>query len=134
MTDNANTFVEPGASAGSERKPLTARFDDAFRLAHELHRDQRRKGAQTPYMSRLIAVASLVVDAGVDEETAIAALLHDAIEDQGEKISLEQIEARFGSRVAGIVHDCTDAFTQPKPPWKQRKLDYRAHVPNLCAD
>jgi (p)ppGpp synthase/HD superfamily hydrolase len=134
MTDNANSFAQPGAFAGGERTPLTASFDDAFRLAHELHRDQRRKGTQTPYISHLIAVASLVLDAGGDEETAIAALLHDTIEDQGDKISLEQIEARFGPRVARIVNDCTDAFTQPKPPWKQRKLDYLAHVPNLGAD
>jgi (p)ppGpp synthase/HD superfamily hydrolase len=134
MTDSTNPPVEKTASAAGDRKPLTTRFDDAFCLAHELHREQHRKGTKTPYISHLIAVASLVLEAGGDEDMAIAALLHDAIEDQGEKISLEQIEARFGSRVARIVHDCTDAFTQPKPPWKQRKLDYLARVPEFADD
>tara|TARA_R110002124_G_scaffold7105_14_gene41778 strand:- start:506 stop:1120 length:615 start_codon:yes stop_codon:yes gene_type:complete len=113
---------------------LNNKFDEALLLAHDLHRDQRRKGTDIAYMSHLMAVASLVIEAcehtGFErvEELAIAALLHDALEDQGHKISLEEIENRFGSLVAGIVADCSDAVVdeegQAKPPWRERKKAY----------
>jgi GTP pyrophosphokinase len=73
-----------------------------------------------------MSVAGLVLEAGGDEDQAIAALLHDVVEDCGGQPILEEVAKRFGPRVANIVDGCTDAYTIPKPPWKQRKLDYLA--------
>jgi GTP pyrophosphokinase len=73
-----------------------------------------------------MAVAALVLEAGGDEDQAIAGLLHDVVEDCGGHPVLEEVRARFGDRVATIVQGCTDAYTIPKPPWKQRKLDFLA--------
>ena len=108
---------------------LTERFDDAFNFAHKLHRDQTRKGTSIPYVSHLMAVAALVVEHGGDEDQAIAALLHDAVEDQGGSKTLAQIRQSFGSPVAAIVSDCTDAWSEPKPPWRARKEAYLAALP-----
>ena len=103
---------------------LTQRFDEAFRYAHELHRDQTRKGTFIPYISHLLTVAGLVIEHGGTEDQAIAGLLHDAPEDQGGAATLDEIRARFGGKVAAIVADCTDAWTDPKPPWRERKEAY----------
>ena len=95
----------------------------AVSLAFDIHAGQVRKGAETPYIGHLLGVASLVLEHGGDEEQAVAAILHDAIEDCG----IEQegvIAGRFGARVAAIVRGCTDADSIPKPPWRQRKQDY----------
>jgi (p)ppGpp synthase/HD superfamily hydrolase len=105
---------------------LTDRFDDALAYASRIHRDQRRKGTEIPYVSHLLAVASLTLEHGGDEDQAIAALLHDAAEDQGGAERLADIEARFGPAVARIVHDCTDSWVEPKPDWRQRKEAYLA--------
>lgn len=107
---------------------LTSRFDEAFRYAHDLHRDQRRKGTTVPYISHLMAVAALVIEHGGDEDQAIAALLHDAAEDQGGLATLGDIERRFGAKVAEIVSDCSDACTEPKPEWRARKKAYLAKL------
>jgi GTP pyrophosphokinase len=107
---------------------LTERFDRAFLFASELHRDQIRKGSRVPYLAHLLAVTAIVLENGAEEETAIAALLHDAIEDQGGAATREEIRRRFGSRVVEIVDRCTDAETIPKPPWRERKEAYIAHV------
>jgi (p)ppGpp synthase/HD superfamily hydrolase len=107
---------------------LTQRFKEALDYALELHGDQQRKGSDTPYVAHLLAVASLVLEDGGDEEQAIAALLHDAPEDQGGRETLEAIRQRFGDRVADIVHGCTDTYETPKPPWRQRKEDYLEHL------
>jgi predicted HD phosphohydrolase len=96
---------------------LTERFDEAFRYAHQLHRTQERKGTSVPYISHLMSVAALVVEHGGNEDQVIAALLHDAAEDQGGAPTLAEIRTRFGNSVAAIVSDCTDAWTEPKPPW-----------------
>jgi GTP pyrophosphokinase len=93
-----------------------------------LHASQTRKGKNVPYVAHLLAVASLVLEAGGDEDEAIAALLHDAIEDQGDKITLEDIGSCFGEKVAAIVASCTDSTTVPKPPWRARKQTYIAHL------
>jgi (p)ppGpp synthase/HD superfamily hydrolase len=103
---------------------LGPRFDEAFRFAAEKHATQTRKRTSVPYISHLMSVAALVLEAGGDEDQAIAALLHDVVEDCGGEPMLEEVRQRFGDRVAAIVHGCTDACTIPKPPWKQRKLDY----------
>jgi (p)ppGpp synthase/HD superfamily hydrolase len=107
---------------------LTHRFDEALQLAADLHRKQYRKGTGTPYMAHLLGVASLVLEDGGDEDQAIAALLHDAAEDQGGRKILEEIKARFGDRVAAIVDGCTDTYEVPKPAWRRRKEDYLEHL------
>ena len=103
---------------------LTSRYDDAFRYAHHLHRAQTRKGSGVPYVAHLMAVSSLVVEHGGDEDQAIAALLHDAAEDQGGAATLEDISRQFGHDVAAIVSDCTDSWEDPKPAWRPRKEAY----------
>lgn len=107
---------------------LTKRFLDAVEYAFYLHAGQKRKGTQTPYISHLMGVSSLVLEHGGTEDEAIAALLHDAVEDQGGKDTLEAIHTLFGSKVATIVKGCTDALETPKPPWKQRKEKYIKHL------
>lgn len=103
---------------------LGPRFDGAFLFAAEKHAAQTRKRTDVPYISHLMSVAALVLEAGGDEDQAIAALLHDVVEDCGGEPMLEEVRGRFGDRVAKIVQGCTDAYAVPKPPWKQRKLDY----------
>jgi (p)ppGpp synthase/HD superfamily hydrolase len=97
------------------------RIVDAFAFAYELHRTQVRKGSEAPYITHLMAVAAIVGRHGGDEEQFIAALLHDAVEDQGGRETLECIRARFGDTVAQYVAGCSDSDMDPKPPWQQRK-------------
>jgi (p)ppGpp synthase/HD superfamily hydrolase len=104
------------------------RLTDAFSLAAELHRAQLRKGTAIPYLSHLMGVASLVLDNGGEEDHVIAALLHDAVEDQGGLDTLTEIRRRFGDRVAAIVEDCSDAFPPAKPAWRERKERYLRHL------
>jgi (p)ppGpp synthase/HD superfamily hydrolase len=94
---------------------LTDRFEEALVLASRLHAGQFRKGKGVPYVAHLLGAASLVLEYGGDEDQAIAGLLHDAIEDQGDKITLDEIRHRFGDPVAEIVDGCTDARSRPKP-------------------
>ena len=115
--------------ADPEPPALTARYAQAVTYAADLHRDQRRKGTAIPYVSHLLgASAFLLEQPAVDEDQAIAALLHDAIEDHPEQTDLETIAQHFGSRVARIVQDCSDADSHPKPPWRHRKAAYLAHL------
>lgn len=114
--------------------PTTARLAEAFTYANELHTEQVRKGSGTPYVAHLLGVASLVFEAGGDEDLAIAGLLHDAVEDQGGIPTLDEIRRRFGERVADVVDGCTDAVVTPKPPWRERKEAYIAHLPEASAD
>jgi GTP pyrophosphokinase len=108
--------------------PLSKRFDQALEFAAELHRDQCRKGTTIPYVAHLLAVTALVLEHGGDEDEAIAALLHDAIEDQGGDATRQEIRRRFGDRVVDIVEGCTDTDKVPKPPWRERKEKYLAHL------
>jgi (p)ppGpp synthase/HD superfamily hydrolase len=113
------------------RVVLSDRFADAFAYANSVHRNQGRKGTEIPYVSHLLAVASIVLEAGGDEDEAIAALLHDAPEDQGGHPQLEQIRVRFGDRVAAIVEGCSDSLTvEPwaKEDWRVRKERYHDHA------
>ena len=112
-----------------EPPKLTDRFEAAMILAARLHAGQLRKGTQVPYLSHLLGVAALVLEDGGGEDEAIAALLHDAVEDQGGLRTLDEIRRRFGDHVAEIVGALSDAYTTPKPPWRQRKMDYLAHLP-----
>jgi len=107
---------------------LGARFDEALAFAARLHRDQLRKGTEIPYVSHLLAVAGIALENGANEDEAIAALLHDAVEDQGGAPTLVEIRRRFGEAVADIVAGCTDTDEVPKPPWRGRKEAYVAHV------
>lgn len=107
---------------------LTHRFDDALAYASQLHREQTRKGTAIPYISHLMAVSSIVLEHGGDEDQAIAGLLHDAAEDQGGTKTLAEITGRYGEGVAAIVADCTDAWLEPKPPWRARKEAYLAKL------
>lgn len=107
---------------------LSSRFDEAFLYAHNAHRDQRRKKTDRPYISHLMGVASLVLQYGGDEEQAMAALLHDVVEDCGGAPRLKEIREKFGERVARIVDGCTDSDEIPKPPWRERKERYIERV------
>jgi (p)ppGpp synthase/HD superfamily hydrolase len=107
---------------------VTERFEKALVHAARLHRDQKRKGQGVPYVSHLLAVCALVMEHGGDEDEAIAALLHDAIEDQGGPVARAAILQEFGPRVTEIVEGCTDAEGAPKPPWRARKLEHLRHL------
>jgi (p)ppGpp synthase/HD superfamily hydrolase len=108
--------------------PYGDKVEQALPYAARLHRDQIRKGTSTPYIAHLLAVASIVSENGGTEDEVVAALLHDAPEDQGGEARLEEIRARFGDRVAEIVDGCTDTYETPKPPWRERKERYLAHL------
>lgn len=114
--------------------PLSDRYGEALVYALALHRDQLRKQTQVPYVSHLLAVSALVLENRGDEEQATAALLHDALEDQGDRTSYAEITARFGDRVAEIVRACTDTEQTPKPPWRERKERYLAHLAGAGPD
>jgi GTP pyrophosphokinase len=107
---------------------LTKRFEEALVYSTQLHTSQNRKGTNIPYVAHLLGVTSLVLEDGGDEDEAIAALLHDAVEDQGGQKILDAIKRRFGEKVAIIVQGCTDSFTIPKPPWQERKENYIVHL------
>ena len=116
------------------RPILSVRFESALVFAFQLHARQVRKGGQIPYIAHLLAVAALVLEDGGDEDQAIAALLHDAVEDQGGKQTLQLIQERYGENVAQIVAGCTDADHIPKPPWRQRKETYLEHLIRATAE
>jgi (p)ppGpp synthase/HD superfamily hydrolase len=108
--------------------PLTARFGRALVYAARVHARQLRRGTRRPYIGHLLGVTSIVLTHGGDEDEAIAALLHDAVEDQGGKPRLREIRRKFGARVARIVEGCTDSDVEPKPPWLERKTEYLRHL------
>ena len=105
---------------------LTDRFDDALAYASRIHRQQVRKVSEVPYVSHLLGVCSIALENGADEDQAIAALLHDAVEDQGGMARHADIEARYGARVARLVLQNSDSHSEPKPPWRERKDAYIA--------
>ncbi|BBY44105.1 HD domain-containing protein [Mycolicibacterium celeriflavum] len=107
---------------------LGPKFNEALGFAAELHRTQTRKASDVPYIGHLLSVAGLVIEADGTETEAIAALLHDAAEDQGGDATLARIEERFGPDVAAIVEECSDTVVTPKPPWRERKQNYIAHL------
>lgn len=112
---------------------LSVRFTEAFTFATQLHIRQTRKGSEVPYIAHLLGVASIALEYGASEDEAIAALLHDAIEDQGGATIREEIHRRFGETVTAIVDGCTDSDTTPKPPWRQRKEAFLARIPAASA-
>jgi len=112
---------------------LTDRFDRALVLASAHHRRQLRKGTDVPYMAHLLAVAASSLELGGDEDTAIGALLHDAVEDGGGPPMLERIRDEFGDAVAAIVAANSDTDVEPKPPWRARKEAYVAGMAEKSA-
>ena len=113
---------------------LSDRFDEALVFAARLHAAQKRKGTQIPYVAHLLSVAAIVLEDGGSEDEAIAALLHDAVEDQGGRATRNLIRENFGERVAEIVDGCTDAEGFPKPSWQKRKERYVAHIREAAAE
>lgn len=122
-------------SPGTQKRiKLGPRFLRAFEFAAEKHAGQTRKASAIPYIAHLMGVASLVLEAGGDEDLAIAALLHDVVEDCGGAPMSKEVRRRFGARVAKVVDGCTDADTYPKPPWRERKEKYLRHLAAADAD
>ncbi|MDX5398534.1 MAG: HD domain-containing protein [Actinomycetes bacterium] len=116
---------------------LTERFAEAVRYAAIVHATQVRKGTDVPYIGHLLGVASLVLDAGGEEDHAIAALLHDAAEDHGGEARLADIRARFGDRVTRIVEECSDSLTEEpegKEEWKVRKQEHLGRLESAGRD
>ena len=114
-------------------QPLTPRFEEALVYATRLHARQFRKGTAVPYVAHLLGVTSIALLFGANEDEAIAALLHDAVEDQGGAETREEIRRRFGENVAAIVDGCTDTDVVPKPPWRARKEAYILHIRNASS-
>lgn len=114
-------------------RPLSKTFDEALEFASRIHRDQTRKATDIPYVGHLLSVAGLVLENGGDEVQAIAALLHDSIEDQSEQFGGgpalgAEIERRFGAEVRAIVEACSDSPGGEKGPWRVRKEAYVARL------
>jgi (p)ppGpp synthase/HD superfamily hydrolase len=114
--------------------PLRRRFEQALIFATRKHAGQIRKGTGTPYISHLLSVSALVLEAGGGEDLAIAALLHDVVEDCGGPPMLKQVRRRFGKRVADVVDGCTDPGITPPPSWRERKEQYISHLRTADAD
>jgi (p)ppGpp synthase/HD superfamily hydrolase len=115
---------------------LTEKIAQALALAVEAHDGQKRKGTNIPYIAHPLGVASIALDHGADEEQAVAALLHDAVEDGGAHYA-ERIRTKFGNRVADIVAGCTDGIPDAsgrKPPWQARKQSYLNHLKSASDD
>lgn len=110
------------------------RFRRAFLFAADKHSGQTRKASAIPYIAHLMGVASLVLEFGGDEDMAIAALLHDVVEDCGGVPMLNEVRRKFGAHVAKIVDGCTDSYTEPKPPWRERKEVYIDHLRKADAE
>lgn len=113
---------------------LGLRFRRAFLFAADKHSGQTRKASTIPYIAHLMGVASLVLEFDGDEDMAIAALLHDVVEDCGGLPMLAEVRRRFGTRVAKIVDGCTDSYVEPKLPWRERKETYLRHLKKADAE
>ena len=114
----------------------TSRLADALAFATRLHDGQVRNGTVIPYISHPLAVTALVLEHGGDEDQAICAALHDAVEDQGGLATAQEIARRYGPAVADLVLACTDAMPEPggtKPPWRERKTAFIARLPQIPA-
>lgn len=119
---------------GPQARKLGPRFLRAFLWAAEKHSGQTRQASTIPYIAHLMGVASQVLEAGGDEDLAIAALFGDVVEDCGGAPMLKEVRRRFGKRVAKVVEGSTDADTDPQPPWRERKQAYIRHLNRADAD
>jgi (p)ppGpp synthase/HD superfamily hydrolase len=112
----------------NENLRITRKFKRALAYASSIHGGKIRKKTRIPDIGHILGVTAIALEYGADETEAIAALLHDAVEDAGGKKRLLDIRRKFGPKVAKIVEGCTDTLDEPKPPWLQRKEKYVAHV------
>ena len=117
----------------ADNPPYGSRLIEALGVAARLHGRQRRKGTDIPYLSHLLGTCAIALDYGASEDEAIAALLHDAIEDVEPAEEARRAVAAFGEEVLRIVEACTDTDEHPKPPWRARKEAYIAHVASADA-
>lgn len=116
---------------------LTIRYAEAVSYESIAHATQTRKGTDLPYICHLLGVSSLVLEAGGDEELAIAGLLHDVAEDQGGDRRLDDVRKRFGDRVADIVEACSDSLSEDpskKAPYEERKRHHIEHLRHASDD
>ena len=127
--DQESSMAQP-----TEDPRLTPKFVEAVEYAYEKHETQARKASEVPYLGHLLSVAGLVIENGGTEKQVIAALLHDAAEDQGGEDTLAEIGQKFGADVASIVAECSDTLEPPKPPWRERKEAYIRHLPEASDD
>ncbi|MBA2742843.1 MAG: HD domain-containing protein [Chthoniobacterales bacterium] len=112
---------------------LSTRFEHALAYAARAHCDQQRKATGIPYISHILGVTAIALEHGASEDEAIAALLHDVVEDCGGADRLRDVREQFGDEVAKIVEGCTDTDQVPKPPWRERKEAYIAHLSQAVA-
>ena len=112
---------------------LSRNFEEALVYATQAHCDQMRKQTGIPYIAHILGVTAIALEYGANETEAIGALLHDTVEDRGGAERLRDIKARFGDAVAEIVEGRTDTDQIPKPPWRQRKEKYIAHLKDADA-
>jgi (p)ppGpp synthase/HD superfamily hydrolase len=116
----------------SNQETLSPRMIEALELAIKLHGHDTRKKCKVPYLAHVLNVCALVIQDGGDEDEAVAALLHDALEDKPEEINEEDINASFGRKVADIVRLCSDTERDfkggEKGPWRERKERYLNEV------
>lgn len=122
----------------AEAVSLSPLYDQALNFARVLHAAQRRKSNGAPYLSHLLEVSGLVLEYGGDEQQAIAALLHDAIEDQAEafggaELLRDIITQKFGPTVLRLVELCSDCEGHPKPAWIWRKQRHAARLNQASA-
>ncbi len=119
-------------------RALSKRFHEAVSLAIEVHGKDVRKGTDIPYISHLFSVCSLVLYDGGSENEAIAALLHDTLEDHPEMVTPGMLQEKFGKEVLSIIQNCSDTpknYTGgPKAPWMERKKKYLEHLGRLFSD
>jgi (p)ppGpp synthase/HD superfamily hydrolase len=132
--------TETGELWQTKQLHLSSRFSSAVDYARILH-IERRKGTDIPYMAHLLGVAALVMgEAGhaeVTEDMVIAALLHDAAEDHGGQLRLDDIEHNFGRDVAQMVESLSDSLAEDsskKAPWRERKENYLKRLRREPAD
>jgi (p)ppGpp synthase/HD superfamily hydrolase len=112
---------------------LSRQFEKALVYATRIHGGQLRKKTKIPYIAHILGVTAIALEYGANETEAIGALLHDAVEDCGGAKRLRDIERKFGKAVAKIVDGCTDTDQIPKPPWRERKEKYIAHLAKASA-
>ena len=112
---------------------LSSQFEKALKYATRIHGGKLRKKTRIPYIGHILGVTAIALEYGANETEAIGALLHDAVEDCGGAKRLHDIERKFGKKVAKIVEGCTDTLQTPKPPWRERKENYIAHLKGTSA-
>ena len=132
MEDHLTQLIHEAAKYNPITKVAFGRkFSKALVYTESVHRMQTRKSTTIPYIGHLLAVASIVIDVGGTQDEAIAALLHDAAEDQGGQRRLDDIFVEFGEYVAKIVEGCSDSLVEDpsaKPDWLARKIAYLEHL------